>query len=245
MQILASNPITSWQIDGGTMEIVRDFVFWGSKIIADSDCIHEIKTHLLLGRKPMTNLDSTLKSRDVSLLTKINRVKAMVFPVVINGCESWTLRSLSAKEDSWEPLEPQGDKSRKSWRKSILNIHWKDWCWSWSWHSNNLASWWEELTSYKRPRFWERWKAGAEKDDREQDGWMTSPTQWTWVWARSGRWWRIGKPGVLQSMGLQRVGHDWVTEQINKPAFCSFPLCYDSQQPQFDHVGTGKLYHPM
>ena len=82
------------------MEIVRDFVFWGSKIIADSDCIHEIKTHLLLGRKPMTNLDSTLKSRDVSLLTKIHRVKAMVFPVVINGCESWTLRSLSAKEDS-------------------------------------------------------------------------------------------------------------------------------------------------
>ena len=82
------------------METVTDFVFWGSKIIADSDCIHEIKTHLPLGRKPMTNLDSTLKSKDVSLLTKIHRVKAMVFQVVINGCESWTIRSLSAKEDS-------------------------------------------------------------------------------------------------------------------------------------------------
>ena len=129
---------------------------------------------------------------------------------------SWAIRSSSAEEDSWEPLEQQGYQSSKSWRKSILNIHWKDWCWSWSWHLNTLASWCEELTYYKRPWFWERWKAGAERDNRGQDGWMTSPTQWTWVWASSGRWWRIGNPGVLQYMGLQRAGHNWVTEQINQ-----------------------------
>ena len=85
---MASGPITSWQIDGETVEIVRDFIFWGSKIIADGDCSHEIKRHLLLGRKVMTNLDSTLKSRDITLPTNIHLVKAMVFPVVMYGYES-------------------------------------------------------------------------------------------------------------------------------------------------------------
>ena len=86
-KIMASGPITSWQIDGETMERVADFIFWGSKITADGDCGHEIKRRLLLGRKVMTNLDSILKSRDVTLPTKVCLVKAMVFPVVINGCE--------------------------------------------------------------------------------------------------------------------------------------------------------------
>ena len=85
---MASGPITSWQIDGETMETVRDFIFRGSKITADGDCSHEIKRHLLLGRKSMTNLDSTLKSRDISLLTNVRLVKAMVFPEVMYGCES-------------------------------------------------------------------------------------------------------------------------------------------------------------
>ena len=84
--------ITSWQIDGETMEIVTDFLFLGSKITADGDCSHEIKRHLLLGRKAMTNLDSILKSRDITLLTKVRLVKAMVFAVVIYGCESWTTK---------------------------------------------------------------------------------------------------------------------------------------------------------
>ena len=95
---MASGPITSWQTDGETIETVRDFIFLGSKITADGDCSHEIKRHLLLGRKVMTNLDSIWKSRDITLLTKVCLVKAMVFPVVMYGCKSWTTRRLSAKE---------------------------------------------------------------------------------------------------------------------------------------------------
>ena len=91
-KIMASGPITSWQIGGKTMETVRDFIFLGSKITADGDCSHEIKRHLVLGRKAMTNLDSLLKNRDVILLTKVRLVKAMVFPVVMYGCESWTMK---------------------------------------------------------------------------------------------------------------------------------------------------------
>ena len=89
---MASGPITSWQIDGETMETVTDFIFLGSKITADGDCSHEIKRHLLLGRKAMTNLDSILKSRDITLLTKIHLVKTMVFPVVMYGCKSLTIK---------------------------------------------------------------------------------------------------------------------------------------------------------
>ena len=90
-KIVASSPITSWQIDGETVEIVADFIFLGSKITADGDCSHEIKRCLLLGRKAMTNLDNILKSRDITLPTKAHLVKAMVFPVVMYGCESWTI----------------------------------------------------------------------------------------------------------------------------------------------------------
>ena len=92
MKIMASGPITSWQIDGETMERVADFNFLGSKITADGDCSHEIKRHLLLGRKSVTNLHSILKSRDITLTTKVRIVKAMVFPVVMYGCESWTIK---------------------------------------------------------------------------------------------------------------------------------------------------------
>ena len=92
MKIKASNPITYWHIDGETMETVTDFIFLGSKITADGDCSHEIKRCLLLGRKVVTNLDSILKSRDITLLTKVCLVKAMVFPVVMYGCESWTVK---------------------------------------------------------------------------------------------------------------------------------------------------------
>ena len=91
-KIMASSPITSWEIDGETVETVTDFIFLGSKITADVDCSHEIKRHLLLGRKVMNNLDSILKSRDITLSTKVHLVKAMVFPVVMYGCESWTVK---------------------------------------------------------------------------------------------------------------------------------------------------------
>ena len=91
-KITASSPITSWEINGETAETVGDFIFWGSKITADGDCSHEIKRRLLLGRKVMTNLESIFKSRDITFLTKVRLVKAMVFPVVIYGCESWTVK---------------------------------------------------------------------------------------------------------------------------------------------------------
>ena len=95
---MASGPITSWQIDGETVETVADFTFLGSKITAGSDCSHEIKRHLLLGRKVMTNLDSILKSRDITLSTKVCLVEAMVFPVVIYGCESWAIKKAEREE---------------------------------------------------------------------------------------------------------------------------------------------------
>ena len=144
-------------------------ILGGSKITADGDddCSHEIKRCLLLGRKAMTNLDSILKSRDITLPTKVCVLKAMVFPIVMYRCESCTIRRLRAKEsmlsncgageDSWESLGQQGEQTSQSSRKSILNIHWKDWCWSWS--SNTLATWCEEPTHWKRLWCWERLRA--------------------------------------------------------------------------------------
>ena len=123
-KIMASSPITLWQIDRETMETVTDLIFWASKITADGDCSHEIKRYLLLGRKVMTNLDSILKSRDITLPTKVCLVKAIVFPVVMYGCESQTVKKASAEqlmllncgvgEDSWESLGLQGDPTSPS-----------------------------------------------------------------------------------------------------------------------------------
>ena len=102
-KIMASGPITSWQMDGETMETLTDYIFLGSKIIAAGDCSHEIKRHLLLGRKAMTNLDSTLKGRDITLPTKVRPVKAMAFPVVMYGCESWTVKKSECRRiDAFE-----------------------------------------------------------------------------------------------------------------------------------------------
>ena len=103
MKTMASGPITSWQIDGETVDIVADFIFLGSKITADGDCSHEIKRHLLLGRKVMTNLDSILKSRHITFPTKVHLVKSMVFPVVMYGCESWTVKKAECRKiDAFE-----------------------------------------------------------------------------------------------------------------------------------------------
>ena len=196
--------------------------FLGSKITADGDCSHEIKRCLLLGRKVMTNLDSILKSRDITLPTKVRLVKAMVFPVVIYGCESWTKRKLSTEElmllncgvgeDSWESLALQGDPTSPFWRGSALGFLWREWCWSWN--SSTLATSCEELTHWQRLWCWEGLGAGGEGDDRGWDGWMASPTQWTWVWVKSGSWCWTGRPGMLQFMGSQNRTQlsDW-TEQ--------------------------------
>ena len=109
----------------------------------------------------------------------------------------------------WVPWTAR--RSNQSILKEIrAGVHWKDWCWSWN--SNILAAWCEELTHLKRPWCWERLRAGGEGDNRGWDGWMASLTQWTWVWVNFRSWWWTGRPGMLQSMGLQRVRHDWVTE---------------------------------
>ena len=162
------------------------FYFWGSKITADGDCCHEIKSCLLLGRKAITNLDSILKSRDITLPTKVHLVKAMVFTVVMYGCESWTTKKAERRrmmllncgvgEDSWESFGQQGDPTSPSYRKSVLNIHFKDWCWSWS--SNPLATWYKESTHWKRP-WWLGKTEGREGGNGVLDGWMISLTQWT------------------------------------------------------------------
>ena len=201
------------------VETVADLILLGSKITADGDCSHEIKRHLLLGRKAMTKLDSVFKSRDITLPTKAHLVKVMILPVVMYGWESWSV------------------KKAEHWRTDAFEL----WCWRTllriPWTARSYQSilkqinpayllegmilklnlqyfghWCKEPTQWKRPWCWERLKAGGEGDDRGWDGWVASQTQWTWVWTKSGRWWRTGKRGTLQSLGAQRVRHDWVTE---------------------------------
>ena len=184
---MASGPITSWEIDGETVETVSDFIFLGSKITADGNCSHEIKRCLLLGRKVMTNLDSIFKSRDITLPTKVHLVKAMVFPVVTYGCESWTVKKAEHRRiDAFELW---------CWRR-LLRVPWtarrcnqsilkeiSPGCslegLMLSWNSNTLVTSCEELTHWKRPWCWEGLGAGGEGDDRGWDGWMASPTRWT------------------------------------------------------------------
>ena len=124
--------------------------------------------------------------------------------------KNWCFWTVVLEKILEKSLGLQGDPTSPSYRKSVLNIHWKDW--GWSWNSNTLVTWCEEPTHWKRHWGWERLKAGGEGDDRGWDGWMASLTQWTWVWVNSGSWWWTGKPGVLQSVGLQRVGHKQATE---------------------------------
>ena len=144
----------------------------------------------------------------------------MVFPVVMYGCESWTIKKAEQwRIDAFElwcwrillRVPWTARRSKQSILKEIgLGVHWRDWCWSWN--SNTLATWCEELTHWKRPWCWERVKACTEGDDGGWDGWMALPTQWTWVWVDSGNWWWTGRPGVLQFMRSQSVGHNWATE---------------------------------
>src|SRR5574341_1080493 len=146
MKIMASGPITSWEIDGETVETVSDFIFLGFKITTDGDCRHEIKRHLLLGRKVMINLDSILKSRDITLPTKVHLVKAMVFPVVMYGCESWTVKKAERQRIDafqlwcWRRLLKVPWNARRS-NQSILNLD------KAGYSEANLATAWREKTN--------------------------------------------------------------------------------------------------
>ena len=216
---MASGLITSWEIEGETMETVTDFIFLGPKITAGGDCSHEIKRHLLPERKAMTNLDSILKSRDVTLPTKVCLVKAMVFPVLMYGCESWTV------------------KKAECWRTDAFEL----WCWRrllrvpWTARRLNQSIIKEINPEYSleglmlklKLQYFGHLVRGANSlektpilrrqdqgEKRGRDGWMASPTQWTWVRARSRRWWRTGKPGHVAVHGVtksQTQQRDWTT----------------------------------
>ena len=193
---------------------------WAPKSL-DSDCSHEIKRCLLLGRKAMASLGSILKGRDITLVTKFCLVKAMVFPVVLYGSKGWTIQKAERQRTDIFELWCWRRCLRIPWtarrsnqsilRKSILNTHWNDWWWSSN--SNTLTTWCKAMTHLKRPWCWERLRARGEEDNRGWDDWMASWTRGAWVWASSRRWWRTGMPSVLVSMGSQRVRHNWVTEQ--------------------------------
>ena len=184
---MTTSPITSWEIDGETVETVSDFIFGGSKITADGDCSHEIKRPLFLGRKVMTNLNSIFKSRDIPLPTKVRLVKAMVFPVVMYGCweldceESWALKNwcfwtVVLEKTLESPLDC----------KEIQPVHSEDQSWVFFVRNDAKAEtpilWPPYAKSWIIGKDWCREGLGAgEGDDRGWDGWMASPTWWTWI----------------------------------------------------------------
>ena len=217
---MASSPITSWQIHGETMDKVRDFIFLGSKITADGDCSHEIKKHLLLGRKVITNLDSILKSSDIALPTKVLLVKATVFPVVLFGCEIWTVKWTKHRRISsfelwcWKALLRVFWTARRS-NESILKEISPDYSLEGLMLKLKLQYFGHQMwraDSLEKTLMLGKLKAGWEGDDRRWDVWMASLTRWTWVWVSSRNWWWIWRPGMLQYMGSQRFRHNWMTE---------------------------------
>ena len=218
--MIASSPITSWQIDGERGETVPNFILGGSKITADGDCSHEIKRCVLLGRKVMTNLDSLLKSRDITWPTKVHLVKAMVFPVVMCGCESWTIKKAKCwKIDAfvlwcWRRLLPVLWTARRSSHSILKEI-------------SPECSLEGVMLKLKLQYFGHlMWRAdlfektlmlgkieGRRRRGRQRMRWLNGITKsMDMSLGKSGSWWWTGRPGMVWSMGLQRVGHDWATE---------------------------------
>ena len=220
---MASGPITSWPTDGETMKTVTDFIFWGYRITADVDCSHEIQRRLLLGRKAMTNLDSILKRRDMTLPTKVCLVKAMVFPVVMYGWASWTIKKAEHwKIDAFELW---------CWRR-LLRVPWT------ARRSNQFIL--KEISSeyslegpmlklklqYFGHLMWRtdslektlmlRKTEGRRRRGRQRMRWLDGITDSMDMSLRSSKsWWWTGRPGMLQSMGSWRVRHNWTETWVN------------------------------
>ena len=203
-------------IEGAEVQAVKDFTFLGSKIIALwwlhpwnnnalapwEESYDKTRQHIQNQKHHFANKSPYSQNHGVS--------SSQVWMWELDHKEDKVRKNCSFKLWCWGRLLRVLWTARSN--QSILKeIHWKDWCWSW--RSSALAAWHEELTHWKRPWCWEWLKASGEEGSRGWDGQMASPTQWTWVWANSRRQWRAGKPGVLQSMGWQRLGHDLVTEQ--------------------------------
>ena len=215
---MASGPITTWQIEGEKVEVVTDFLFLGSRITADGDCSREIWTWLLLGRKAMTNLGSVLKSRHITLPTKVRIVKAMVFPVVTCGCKSWIVKKAEHQRIDafelwcWRRLLKVLWTARRSNQSILREINpeysLEGLMMKLQYFGHMMQT---ENSMEKLGKMRERSRVEGEEDVRGWDGWMASLKQWTW--ANFGKWWGTGRPGMMQSMGLQRVGRDWVTER--------------------------------
>ena len=197
----------------GNNGTVTDFIFLGSKITADGDCSHEIKRHLLLGRKVMTNLDSIFKSRHITLPTKVHLVKALVFPVVMYGYESWIIKKAEHRRSDAFELRCWRRLLRVPWtaRKSILFIL-KEISPECSLEGLMLklklqyfGHLMQRADSFEKTLSWERLMAGGEGDDRGWDGCMASLIQWTWVWVNSRSWWWTGKLSCCSSWGHKEL----------------------------------------
>ena len=235
-KIMTSDPITSWQINGETMKTVTEFTFLGSKITADGDCSHEIKRCFFLERKAMTNLDSILKSRDITLPTKVCLVKTMVFPVIMYGCENWTIKKVERWSiDAFELWR---------WRR-FLRVPWTTWRSSQSslkeispgcslegrmlklklQYFGHLM---RRTDSLEKTLMLEKIEGRGEENGTTEDE-MVGWHQWLnghEFWVNSVSWWWTGRLSVLQSMGLQRVRHNWAIE-LNCPYLGPFPVITD------------------
>ena len=217
---MASGPITLWQIDGDAVETSADFIFLGSKITADGDYSHEIKRRLLLGRKVTTNLDSILKSGDITLPTKVRLVKAMVFPVVMYGCESWTIKKAEHRRTGafemwcWRRLLRVPWTARRSKQAILKEI--SPGCplegLMLKLELQYFGYLMRRADSFEKTLMLERLTAGGEGDNRGWDGWMASPTQWTWVWETLGV--GDGQEGLAYCGSLGHKELD-MTEQLN------------------------------
>ena len=194
-------------------------LLWSTQSKALTYCSHEIKRRLLLGKKVMTNLDSIFKSRDITLPTKVRLVKAMVFPVVMYGCESWTVKMAEHwRIDAFElcvVLEKTLESPLDC--KKIQPVH-SEGDQPWDFFGRNDAKaetpvlLMQRVDSLEKTLMLGGIGGRRRRDDRGWDGWMASLTRWTWVWVNSGSWCWTGRPGVLRFMGSQRVGHEWATE---------------------------------